>query len=476
MGALAAIGAMAFTGRVGGGPAWEPSVTLTGAAFTAAELEPGIPGGKNPVSNANRIYMTASGGSLPGGTFWVGRIKGTEAKLVVDNTYASYTAAILVAIDNGTFSAAANTGSLYTLFTGLADVEHTVCIRTGHVAWGIDSIYFNKAGGNIMTLQGTDTYVTMPASADWVYPGVTNALGVAAGMTVANTANYTPSKTKTASYGGASNIGSAKIRGAFKRIWVGSNGADKPFTKVFVSKNGAAPTTVSITSPGTGGQCVEFSELDGDLATYYCWMDRAVTSGLTCFAGDAQHVDCGFKGQIHQFGDSITYGGSTTFVPGDVEVFRVAAAMGYVALTAGIPGQVLSATDTSVTGYLADLTVTSDDVAIMAIGRNNTGGAFDAAEIANYTSIINKLVTKGYGKIICRGILPSGTHSTTWSAENGSIESIVSGLGNPDVVFLDVSGLGTYSTLASDNIHPDAAGYTTIATYVEPLYRTILGL
>lgn len=474
MGTLAAIGATAMRRQGASGPAWAPSVTLTGAAFTAAQLEPGIPGGKNPITNANRIYMAASNGSsLPGGTFWVGRIKATEAKLVVDSS--SPPNAIWVSIDNGAFSVASNVGTLYTLFTGLSDAEHTICLRTG-TAHGIDNIYFNKAGGNIMTLQGTDTYVTMPASADWVYPGVTNALGVAAGMTVANTANYTPNRSMTGIYAGVSNVGAAKIRGPFKRIWVGRNSTGEVFTKIYVSKNGAAPTTVAITDPGTGGLCVEVGGLDGSVATYYVWTNKPKTGGLFCVAGDAAHVDCGTKYQMHQFGDSITYGGGGAPVPGEVDVLRVAAAMGYVGLTAGIAGHTIAQLETALTSYLAALTVTANDVAIVTIGRNNTGGAFDGAETTSYTNIINALVTKGYGKIICRGILPSGNHSTEWTAENGSIASIVTGIGNANVVFCDVSGLGTYGTQASDNVHPDTSGYATIAAYLEPLYRTILGL
>lgn len=465
-------------GRRGSAAApWVASVLLTGAAFTAAQLEPGVPGGKNPISNANRIYLAASNGSsLPGGSFWVGIIKATEAKLIVDNNSATYPNAVLVSIDNGAFVAAANTGHEYTLFTGLADTEHQVCIRTG-TAWGIDNLYLNKAGGNIMNLLGTDTYVRMPNSGDWVYPGVTNSLAVCAGMTEANTANYTPSRTKTgAGYTGSSDNGTAKIRGQFKGIWVGHNGNNEKFTKVWISVDGAAPTATTITDPGTGGQCVYVGGLDDTAVhTYYCWTDKPKSTGMMCVAGDGPHVDCGSKAMIFQPGDSITYGGGPVPVPGAVDLHRIAAALGFVSLTAGIPGHTVEQIDTEVAAYLPDLTVTSSDVAILAAGRNNTGALWTGATTTAYQSLISQLVAKGFGKVICKGLLPAGDRSTLWPTENATIAGIVAGVGNPNVVFLDVSGCPAYST-QGDNVHPDTAGYATVGDYEFSLVQAILGL
>ena len=57
-----------------------------------------------------------------------------------------------------------------------------------------------------------------------------------------------------------------------------------------------------------------------------------------------------------------------------------------------------------------------------------------------------------------------------------SFEVTVSAAADAKVVFCDVSSCPTFTTQASDNTHPDATGYATIAAFVEPLYRTILGL
>lgn len=480
MGTLAGILAGAYSGRVAATP-WTPSVHLDGTTFSATQILPGLAGAYDKTTNVNRYYLAASsGGSLPGGSLWSGVIKGTGATLAINRVGGGFTNAVWVSIDGGAFTNIAespgggNPKGYFPLFSGLADTEHYVVVRFG-TAYGTDVLFFALADSNSLVLAGTSTYVEM--CNQWVYAGVSNALARCDGMTVASQANFTPARSKQNIYATptlTSNISSARIRGPFKSIQVASTGADG-FTAVYVSKNGAAPTKTTITDPGTGGTTVRITGLDGAVATYTVWTDHTDCS-MFAVSGDADHVDIGTKKSIHQFGDSITYGGGPAAVLGESDILRVAASMGYTAVTAGIPGHTLAQIETALTTYLAALTVTSNDVAIVAAGRNNTGGAFDAAETTSYTNIINALVTKGYGKIICRGILPSGTHSTTWPDENGSISSIVTGIGNANVVFCDVSGLGTYTTQASDGTHPDAAGYATIAAYVEPLYRTILGL
>lgn len=470
---LAAIGALACSAAVAA--AWTPSVHIDSGTLTANQILPGLAGAYDAATNVNRVYMAASsGGSLPGGSLWSAVIKGTDATLKVSRASGVVTNAVYVSVDGGAFAAITASGTnptfSFPLFAGLSDAEHYVVTRIG-AAFGTDQMYIDRTLNDALTISGAAPYIEL--CNQWVYPGVASALAVSAGMTVASTANYTPAKSKQNILAATSNIGAAKIRGKFRSIQVASTGA-AGLTKVYVSKNGAAPSVTTLADPGTGGTTCRIAGLTEETATYYVWNNHQDCSTFAV-SGDADHVDCGTKYQMHQFGDSITYG-SNADLHGEVDVLRVSAAMGYVGLTAGVSGHTIAQIETALTTYLAALTVTSNDVAIVAAGRNNTGAAFDAAETTSYTNIINALVTKGYGKIICRGILPSGTHSTTWSDENGSISSIVTGIGNANVVFCDVSGLGTYSTQSSDNVHPDAAGYATIAAYVEPLYRTILGL
>lgn len=445
------------------GAAWAAAVLLTGSAFSATQIEPGIMGSKDITTNAGRIYLSAaSAGNNTGGTLWCGWIKGTGATLVANSGLSA--GALVVSVDGGAYANAADVSFTYTLFSGLADAEHFVVIKIG-ASHGFD-VYLNRTG-NILNVTGSGTYVMMPR--DWVYPGVTDALGVAAGMTRANETNYAPARSKRSIYTNLSNVGSARIRGNFQKLIIASNG-NSGFAEVWVSVDGAAPTKYALPlTPGVGGYCYELTGLSG-VHTYAVWTN--LSGIIFSAAGDGAHVDIGSKRQIHQFGDSITTG-NTGNVQGEVDIFRIAAAMGYAALTAGVNGQTIEQLDTALDTYLAALTVTSDDVAILASGRNNYGAWVEATDTA-YSSLITKLVNKGYGKIICRGLLPDANRTLTYAAENGYIQALVTAAANVNVVFLAGSGCPAFGS--GDNVHPNASGYATIAAYFDPLYRTILGL
>lgn len=442
--------------------AWAAAVLLTGSAFSATQIAPGLVGSYDTVRNASRIYLATQTATDSGGCLWCGWIKGTGATLVAPSSASA--GGLVVSIDGGAYANAADSSFTYTLFTGLEDVEHYVVIKTG----ASSDIYLNKAGGNILNITGASPYVVLPR--DWVYPGVADALGVAAGMTKANVANHTPARTKRGIYSTVSNISAARIRGNFQRLVVASNGASG-FTDIWLSIDGAAPTkhTLSIT-PGIGGYAHQITGLSG-LHTYTAWTN--LTGCVFSIAGDGAHVDIGSKRQIHQFGDS-TSTGSTGNHQGEVEIFRIGASCGYAALTAAINGQTVEGLDAALDTYLAALTVTAADVAVLAVGRNNLGGSWLASTDTALASCITKLINKGYGKIICRGVLPTGTRSSLYPTESGKIQTAVTAAADAKVVFCDISGTPAHDTV--DGVHPNAAGYATIAAHLEPLYRTILGL
>lgn len=443
----------------GGGAAWVPAVLLEGSAFSAAQIEPGLAGLKNTTSNANRIYMkTAS-------SFWNGWITGTGATLAMNNDFSNYPGAMLVSVDGGAYAAVANTGTTYTLFSGLSDTEHFVSATP---AGAFSTVaYLDKAAGNILNITGATPKAVL--SNGWEYAGVAASLSASAGITVASAANFSPAKTKQGA-SVSSNVGACLIKGPFTRLTVMSAGS-ATVTAAYVSKNGGAPTKHTISNASAQGVVKVITGLDGSNSTYNVWCDHEGTQNrMFSVAGDSAHVDIGTKKQLHQYGDSITYGIGGL---GEVELFRVAASMGFVGLTVGVSGQTTPQLDTAMAGYLSNLTVTSNDVAIVATGRND--GAFDATEEAAYTSLVNKLIAKGYGKIICRGVLPSGNQGGN-PVQNATIQSLVTAIGNANTVFMDTSACPAYSTVSNDLTHPAAAGYTTLAGFVEPLYRTILGL
>lgn len=449
---------------------WVPAAFVRGAAITAVQMEPGLMGSKNTALNANRIYLAAAtGGDNTGGSLWCGFIKGTAATLLANSS--SSAGAIVVSVDGGAYANAADSSFTYTLFTGLPDVEHYVVIKIG-AAFGQDNVYLNKLGSpTILNITGSNPYLRM--ATDWVHTGVTNALSVASGMTVANVANYTPNRSKRGVYTGVSNIGSARIRGDFRTIFVASNGP-AGLSSVYISKDGGTPVkhTLPLT-PGTGGYIHAIKGLSG-LHTYNVWTN--VSGIIFGAAGDSPHVDIGAKRQMHQFGDSTT-NGSTGGNEGESEVLRTAAALGFAGTTIGVHGQAIdgpTGLDVALDTYLPALTVTSDDVAVLAVGRNNLSTNWTGATDTALASCISKLVAKGYGKIICRSVLPTGTRSSLYPTESGKIQTAVTNAANPNVVFCDISGLPVHSTV--DGTHPDAAGYGVIVAYTIPLYRTILGL
>lgn len=447
-------------GRVDAAPLPDP----TTVNYTGTQIKPGFAGSLSTTSIAGRITGRASL------TAWVGVITGTEAKLTSYNGAGTSATdgQIVVSVDGGAFTNATRVGALFTLFSGLEHGPHKVVFRYG-------SAFGNNANipesSTALEVTGQPPSITIPS--EWVQPGSFGSLSIADAATAANAANFSPELSISYGVTYGSNVPSVRIRGAFTRLYVAKNSQ-----YVYVSKDGATPTRygpITETNTPVNGNIID---LDGSLSTYNVWGGAIVSSsggGTFGAGGNAALQDIGDKRRLDQYGDSITFGAGATS-PGDVETMRVAAAIGFTGSTCGISGYTIAQLDTLLTTVLPRRTITGSDVAVVAIGRNNTGGAFDAAETTGYQSIISKLLAAGYGTVLCRGLLPHGDLTTTWPAENGSIQSIVTGLANPNVKFVDTSGYPAYSTAGDDKTHPTDAGYATLAPYVEASYRTALGL
>lgn len=474
------IKALAMLGFKKTSPPFAPSIHITGSTFSTAQVLPGLPGGRDDATHPTRTYMAASStANLVGGSLWSATIRGTGAAITLGNT-ASPANAVLVSVDGGAFAPAAYSGTnplyTYTLFTGLSDTVHHVVFRIG-LAWGTTAVYFDKTLTSALQVTAGKTEPYVEICNQWCYAGVPNDLSLVSGMVKNSAANYTPAKTKQSIFPGVSNISSARIRGKFTSLRVAVTGSDG-LTAVYVSKNGAAPIKYAVTDPGVGGTVVMIAGFEPTTATYTIWCNH-LEQAMFAVSGDGDHVDIGAKQSLHQFGDSITWGGSSAPVFGEVDTLRVAAAMGYAACTAGVGGHSIAQCKTALDTYLPALSVSSADVAVLAIGRNNVSSdteAFLAEEIADYISCIDKLVAKGYGKVICRGVIPRGDLTIMFTQANADIANIVSGYGNAAVVFCGMAGVPAYSTQANDKTHPDAAGYGVVANYVEARYRTILGV
>lgn len=183
-------------------------------------------------------------------------------------------------------------------------------------------------------------------------------------------------------------------------------------------------------------------------------------------------VDIGTKRRLDQFGDSITFGAGSTG-SGDVDTLREASALGMTGGTYGISGSTVSALATNLPGFLSGRTIDStNDVAIMAMGRNDAsaaGAAMTTQQVTDYTSCCNQLIAR-YGKVICRGMLPESTFN--WSGWASSINSIITSIGNANIKAAVTTGWTGIAT--ADGTHPTDAGYITLAGYATTAYTPLI--
>lgn len=437
---------------IGGASTPVPPPDPTTVNFTAEQFAPGFSGSTSATKNVARLYGRASL------TLWSGWITGTEAKLQADSDWGANPGVVQVALDGGAFSDAANSVTTYTLFTGLSHATRFVEIRYGS---DYGDAPFIPASGNVLEVTGQP-----PA----VIPAANRATAVSFAA-VPNTTDYLPAIQAQKSIVYGSNVGSARLRGAFNKLVVTVNG----LRKIAVSKNGAAPVFYTAASESGNPIRAILVPCDGSLATYNVWDDGnfRTDGGHFAAAGDAVLQSLDTVRRYDQYGDSITYGAGPGATSVDVEVMRVAAALGGLGSTNGVSGYTIGQCDAQLDTWLPLKTVTEDDVAILAVGANNLPG-IDAGELISYDSCIDKLLVKGYGKVLCRAILPSPDGANTWVVANAALQSVVTALSNPDVIWVDTNTWLGYDT--TDNVHPTAAGYVTLAGYALPAYTSALGL
>lgn len=429
--------------------------------LTSAQYSIGLAGSISTTKNAARIYGRASL------SIWSGIITGTEAKITASSGAGSLPELIAVAIDGGPFVNAPNTGSLYTLFTGLPHASRFVEIRYG-AAFG-DAPYI-LSSGNVLQVTGQPPSIA-PVT-NWANIGADSSTSFSNASLAANLPTYTPqlSAGKGNTYGSA--IANIKIKGAFNSLSVLINGG---LRKVGVSKNGHAPTFYQVDEESNNPVRVMRIPCDGSLSTYYVWDDGNWRNGGGHFAvaGDATRQDVGLQRRMDQYGDSITFGTGPGATPADVETMPVAASLGMVGSTNGIGGYTIAQCISLLDTVLPTKTVTSSDVAILAIGRNNVP-TLTAQDEIDYATCINKLLAKGYGKVICRGILPMPNGVTTFPSANASLQAVVAAQANPNVIWVPTDTWTGYGS--QDGTHPTATGYLTLAGFAAPAYTTALGL
>lgn len=440
-------------------PSVVPALPLpTTANFTSAQFVPGFSGSISTTKNAARVYAR---GAL---TLWCGYITGTEAKLTNPSDFGDNAGSMEAAIDGGAFAAAPNVASVYTLFTGLPHATRLVEIR-----WVVqmgDAPYI-ASSGNVLTVTGQPP--ALNPMANWVQAGSNSSTGLYSAATLPNTAGYTPALQAPSGITYGSNIGSVKLRGAFTKLAATAH-------RIGVSKNGGAPVFYSADPEAAGVPRAIVVQCDGSTSTYNVW-DDGNARGEGCHfaaAGDSTLLDIGTLRKLDQYGDSVTYGSGPGATSVNTETMGVAAAMGFVGSTNGISGLTIAGEKTLLDTVLPLKTVTASDVAILAIGGNSATDGIDATDQADYGLCIDKLLAKGYGKIICRGILPIASAQTIIDAANIALKLVMDGKANAKLVWVDPVSWTGYET--QDGTHPTIAGYATLATFALPAYIAALGL
>lgn len=425
-------------------------------SYTAAQFLNGFTGPISTTKNAARVYFRVQS------TLWTGWITGTEAKWTMTSEFGDFDGAVQVAVDGGAFSGAVRVGQVHTLFTGLANTMHFVEIR---IADGLGDVAYMASSGNVLTVTGAPplllTYSTK------IQVGADSNLGLYSGATLANVATYTPllQAPKGQDYG--SNVGSVKIKGAFTNLVVSLNGN----RKIGVCKDGGPPTFYTATDEANSPARAIVVPCDGSTAVYNVWDDgNFFNGGIFGVSVDSAFLDIGTKRRLDQYGDSGTFGSGPGATSVDTETMSVAAKMGFVGSTSGLSGLTITGGKAFLDTVLAARVVAATDVAILALGGNSAEGGIDATEQADYGICIDKLVAKGYGKVLCRGILPladSASNALVITA-NATLKSIVLAKSNPNVIWLDTATWTGYDT--TDGAHPTAAGYVTLAAYAYPAY------
>lgn len=427
-------------------------------SFTSAQFTSGFAGSTSTTKNAARVYAY---GAL---TLWCGWITGTEAKLTSPSDYGDNAGSMQVSVDGADFISAPNSASVYTLFTALPHATRFVQVR-----WVVqmgDAPYV-ASSGNVLSVTGQPP--SLVTAANWIQAGSNSATGLYSAGITPNVAGFTPALQASSNVTNGSNVGSVKIRGAFTKIVATSS-------RVGVSKNGGTPTYYTAPAEAAGVPRAIVVPCDGSVATYNVWDGGAFRElgGHFSVSGNSTLLDIGVRRKLDQFGDSITYGSGPGATSVNTETMHVAAALGFVGSTNGVSGQTIGGAKAMIDAALALKTVTGNDVAILAIGGNSGSGGIDVTEQADYGLCIDKLLAKGYGKVLCRGILPNVGAPELVNAANITLKAVMDAKLDARLVWIDTITWTGFET--QDNTHPTANGYLTLAGYAIPAYTAALGL
>lgn len=425
-------------------------------------FSPGIAGIKDTTRAVDKTYFGAGGR-----TTWCGYIRGSGAIL---NAFSGSqaTGAIVVSVDDGPEYSAPYIGSnQYQLFKNIADKIHKITIHYGS-AIGVGGYLLNsgitlKIIGSKPDIRTTNQFLNMFDDNTLVdFRAVSYAEPLYSG--------YIPAIKPD---GGSRYSVGMRIRTDSSKFFIFCYSQH-----FYISIDGGNPIRYDRGSNAAKASFLEV-QLDGQIHTYNIWtrnLSWTANVGALSVGYDGGLYDIGNKYKLDQFGDSITEGdGVPTAQAGEVDVHGVAAHFNRLGGSFGYSGEKIAALKTRLTTLLPALSPTINDVAILAIGRNDIGAGWTTAVEDDYSNCIDQLIAV-YGKVICRGILPGGEHlppqTTVFTAENTAIANIVSSKSNPNIIFIDTNSWLDFET--TDGVHPNANGYATLREHCKTDYAAYL--
>lgn len=422
----------------------------------------------NAVASAGLMgYVTSSGGNLvtdSNRAIWCCRIKGTAATLAFTAATATN---VYVGVDGGSPATVAVSGGSAQLFTGLSDTWHSVWVTPVNP-------------GSTFTLSGSvAAALTISGSAtEFKQVSATYTLG---GSSAGNFC------TATSAYAGTpalqvltvdQNAAGSNVPSIRARVTVGDNAG----VFVLASTRYFYVAIDGITTLHDLGfipsLCVaKYIALSAGTHDVNVWGHLYYTFPSTLGIGAVGSlVTVSPNKRMLQFGDSITEGNdqkipsTNTYDWGCIDIFQVAAQMGYCGGTSGVSGNTCATLNTRLSAALAGYSgITSNDVAVIHIGVNDQPGGWGSTQQTAYTSIVNALLTKGFGRVLCRHPLPLTSNNSSYDGVRTGISTTVSAINDSRVKLVTTS-----SWPACANLHPTPAEYTAIVSSAVAAYGTAI--
>jgi hypothetical protein len=391
--------------------------------------------------------------------------KGTACTIQSGGAFNSSADLWVMSIDDGApvSSGTSSGGSgekVSTLFTGLADTWHKVVLVAG-TGTGT-ALWVDATLANAIVVTGADPLVIIPQNVE-TFKGSANALSAGLFKTTTNT-DFLPTQVvgqsgtlQETTYGVAG-------RATFSRLF-----ASCTSDAIYVSIDGAAPTRHAASTPdlGTAVVCgVAVDTVDDAEHTILVWANDTnnANAQISLATQSGEAIALPTANRMYTFGHSIVVGQDAESGAGSTSYNSMAWRNGYLPTIMAKSGYTFVEMNAALPDVLLTVDVAAGDVAVVSLGRNDSTAAMDTTRLAAYNGILDKLVAKGFGQIMCLGAMPdAGFLAAADPGQlNDSIETMVDARGAGDnVVYVDRNNYTAITTV--DGVHPNDAGYLEMA-------------